>query len=212
MTKFSIAMIALISMAGLAAAGDPKADPKAGAPKADAKAPPKADPKADAPKGDMPKMDMKDMKPPQELADMAKTMAGTWKCKGSGMGHDMKMGDMTATMTPKLEMGGYWIHDTFDAKMGKEPFHFESYTTYDSMTKKWHRVMAEIGGGYSTGDSAGMVAGKMDWELSSHGMMGDSPFKDHLDASDPKAVKAWGEMSMDKGKTWMKVYEMTCKK
>jgi hypothetical protein len=31
--------------------------------------------------------------------------------------------------------------------------------------------------------------------------------------SDPKAgAKFWGEFSMDKGKTWTKVYEMTCKK
>jgi hypothetical protein len=30
--------------------------------------------------------------------------------------------------------------------------------------------------------------------------------------TDPKAgMKMWGEMSMD-GKTWTKVYEMTCKK
>ena len=44
-------------------------------------------------------------------------------------------------------------------------------------------------------------------------MMGAGTFKDHVDMTDAKAgVKMWGEMSMDKGKTWKKVYEMTCKK
>jgi hypothetical protein len=44
-------------------------------------------------------------------------------------------------------------------------------------------------------------------------MMGEVMFRDHEDMSDPKAgVKQWGEFSMDKGKTWTKVYELTCKK
>ena len=34
----------------------------------------------------------------------------------------------------------------------------------------------------------------------------------YVDASNPKAVKAWGEMSMDKGKSFTKIYEMTCSK
>ena len=124
----------------------------------------------------------------------------------------MKMVAMTATMTSKTEMGGWWIHDTFDAKMEKKPFHFESYTTFDGASKKWKRVMVEMGGGWSSGESAS-TGPKQDWELTTHSAMGDGQFRDHVDTSDLKAgVKAWGEMSMDKGKTWTKVYEMTCKK
>jgi hypothetical protein len=201
LTKIAIGTLTMIGLAGLATAGDPKA-PTPAAPTGAAKA------------GDMHDMPKMDMTPPKELADMAKNMSGTWKCKGQGMdGPDMKMADMTATMTPKLEMNGWWIHDSFDAKMGKDGYHFEAYTTYDSKAKKYHRVMAEMGGGWSTGDSTGMMNGKMDWDLTMHGMMGEMPFRDHVDASDPKAgMKAWGEMSMDGGKTWTKVYEMTCKK
>jgi len=201
LTKIAIGMVSMVGLAGLASAGDP------------AKGTGPTTPAAGMPKpADMPKMDMST--PPKELAEMAKSMTGTWKCKGQGMsGPDMKMTDMTATMTPKLEMGGWWIHDTFDAKMGKDGFHFESYTTYDGKAKKYHRLMAEIGGGWSTGDSSGMTAGKMDWDLMSHGMMGEMPFRDHVDMTDAKAgTKVWGEMSMDGGKNWTKVYEMTCKK
>jgi hypothetical protein len=150
--------------------------------------------------------------PPKELAAMARTMEGTWTCKGQALGHDMKaMVPMTATLTSKVEMAGFWMHDSFDAKMGDQPFHFESYTTFDATAKKWKRVMVEVGGGWSAGEATGTGA-KLDFELQSHGPMGDSPFRDHVDASNPKAVKAWGEFSMDKARSWTKVYEMTCSK
>jgi hypothetical protein len=123
------------------------------------------------------------------------------------------MVDMAGTMKSKLETENWWIHDTFDSTMAKSKYHFDSYATYDANSKKWHRVMLESGGGWSTGDSAGMQGGKIDWDLTANSMMGESMFRDHTDASDPKAgVKSWGEVSMDKCKTWTKVYEMTCKK
>jgi hypothetical protein len=153
-------------------------------------------------------------KPPPELAAMAKNAVGTWTCKGQGMGPDMKMNDMTGTMTMKLDIDGWWMHGSFASKMGKEPFHFESFTTYDSTAKKWHRVMMESGGGWSSGDATA-VANKMDWDLTTHSpMMGEGMFRDHEDMSDLAKAGAhnWGEMSMDKGKTWTKVYDMTCKK
>jgi hypothetical protein len=44
------------------------------------------------------------------------------------------------------------------------------------------------------------------------GGMGAGMFKDHGDMTDKKVgMHMWGEMSMDKGKTWVKVYDMTCK-
>jgi hypothetical protein len=154
-------------------------------------------------------------KAPADIATLAKQTAGTWKCKGQGVGPDMKMADMAGTMKMgKLESENWWIHDSFDSKTGKTgSYHFDSYVTMDPTSKKWHRVMIESGGGYSTGDSAGMTGGKIDWEMTANGPMGQAMFRDHIDASDAKAgVKTWGEASMDKGKSWTKVYEMTCKK
>jgi hypothetical protein len=197
MNTFSRVVMVIVGMTGLAAA-QPKADPKA----ADSKMAPKAD------AGGMP-----EMKPPAELTDMAKMAAGTWHCKGQGMDHTMKMADMTATMKMKLELANYWMHASFESKMGKEPFQFESFTTFDPASKKWKRVMVETGGGWLTGESAGMKDNKIDWEMTSHSAMGEGMFRDHEDVSDAKAgVKMWGEFSVDKGKTWTKVYEMTCKK
>jgi hypothetical protein len=198
--NIALALVSVAAVSGLALAGDPKAG--APAPKADA---PKATPTAPA--------KMEAPKPPQELADMAKGMAGTWKCTGKALGEDMKtMGDLTGTAKIALEMNGWWVHLTYDAKMGKMPFHFEEYTTFEAASKKWHRVMMEVMGGVNEGWSTGATGGKIDWELTTHGMMGDGMFRDHEDISDAKAPKMWGEMSMDKGKTWTKVYEQTCKK
>ena len=197
MSTFSRVAILMVGMTSLVAA-----QPKAAAPAADAKMAPKAD------AGGMP-----EMKPPAELTDMAKQAAGTWHCKGQGMDHSMKMVDMTATMKMKLELASFWMHASFESKMGKEPFAFESYTSFDPASKKWKRVMVETGGGWLTGESAGLKDNKVDWEMTAHSPMGEGMFRDHEDLSDVKAgVKMWGEFSMDKGKTWTKVYEMTCKK
>jgi hypothetical protein len=203
-------------MTGLVAA-QPKADPKLDAKPADAKmaGAKMADAKmADAKPGDAkPAEGMPETKPPAELMAMAKAAAGTWRCKGQGMDRSQKMVNMAATMKLKLDLANWWIHGSFDSKMGKEPFRFESFTTFDPASSKWKRVMIETGGSWSSGESAGMKDNKVDWELVMHSAMGETMFRDHEDMSDPKAgVKMWGEFSMDKGKTWTKVYEMTCKK
>lgn len=204
MTKLSIVVVALAGLGGVAVAQKAGGSAATPAPKTDAKA---TDAKTSG-------SDMYSMKAPTEIADMGKQMAGTWKCKGQGLGPDMKtMVDMAGTMKSKLETENWWIHDAFDSTMAKSKYHFDSYVTYDGNAKKWHRVMIESGGGWSTGDSAGMQGGKLDWDMTSNSMMGQAMFRDHIDASDAKAgVKTWGEASMDKGKTWTKVYEMTCKK
>jgi hypothetical protein len=197
MKMFSRVAIALVGMTGIVAAQPKAADPKMA---------PKVEPKM---AGEMP-----EMKPPPALAAVAKAASGTWKCKGQGMNPKTnKMDDMTATMKVKLDLAGWWIHGSFESKMGKEPFLYESFTTFDPASKKWKRVMIETGGVWSTGESAGMKDNKVDWDLTAQAPMGEMMFRDHEDMSDPKAgAKFSGELSMDKGKTWTKVYEMACKK
>jgi hypothetical protein len=191
MNTFSRVTIAMVGMTGLAV----------------------AQPKSDAPKGDA-KASGPDMGPPAELATLAKATAGTWHCKGQGMDHSQKMVDTTGTMTIKLDVNNWWLHGTFDSRMGKEPFHFESFTTFNPGTKKWTRVMVESGGNWASGESAGEKDHKVDWELTTHSpMMGDGMFRDQEDMSDPKAgAKLSGEFSPDSGKTWVKVYDLACKK
>jgi hypothetical protein len=68
------------------------------------------------------------------------------------------------------------------------------------------------GGGQMIGTSDGMKDGKMTWNMDMMSPMGGAMFRDYLDTTDKAGLKAWGEMSMDKGKSWFKEYEMTCKK
>jgi hypothetical protein len=210
-TRVGITMLTMVASAGLVAA-QPKADAKAPA-KTEAKAPAKAPVKvvdATPPA----KAEMPVPKVPQEVTDMAKMVVGTWKCTGSSFGMDGTATPMTGTMKSKTDLDGFWLHDSFEAKMGKAKFKFESFSTYDAGSKKWRSVMVDNWGAQSIGTSDGMKDGKMDVNMDTMGgPMGPGMFRDHMDASDAKAgVKMMGEASMDKGKTWNKVYEQTCKK
>jgi hypothetical protein len=217
MTKFSkiaIAMVTMVGMAGVAMAGDPKApapapkaDPKADAAKTPAPAP--ADAKA-APKMEMPK-------PAPEIAEMAKGKTGTWKCDGTTMGMDMKEAKFKGTMKSKSDLDGFWIHDSFEGTAGEGKtamkFKMEAFTTFDAASKKWHSMSVMNDGGHMMGTSDGVKDNKMETVSDTMGPMGSGQFKDHADMSDAKkGVHMWGEMTMDKGKTWNKVYDMMCKK
>lgn len=211
MTKLSRVAIVVVGLAGSTGlvAAQPKADAKA--PPAGAGKPADAKPADAKPPAEKPAMP--DMKPPAALADMAKVAAGNYTCKGQGRNMTNQMVDMSGTMKLRTELDGWWMHASFDAKMGKEPFKFESYSTFDAQANKWKRVMVMIGGGWASGESAGLKDGKVDWDITMRGPMGEMMFRDHEDTTDLKTgVKSSGEASMDKGKTWMPTYTMTCKK
>jgi len=221
MKTFSSVAFALLTMVGMASA-QPAPAPKAPAPKADAKTPaPKADPKAGAPapadpkaaKTDAPPTPAAPPAPPAEIAAAIKAMGGNWKCTGQGMGMDMKMTPMTGAMKMKADLDGWWMQDTVEAKMGKTKLKMTGYSTYDAASKKWRRVVVDNMGGQMIGTSDGMKDNKITYNLDTMGGGGPAGmFRDHTEMVDAKNAKGWGEMSMDKGKTWTKVYEMTCKK
>ena len=193
-------------LAGVAFAGDPKAG--APAPAADKKAAPPADKKApDAPPP------MAPPKAPQELADMAKQMAGSWKCTGQAMAGPTGMADTKGSITHKLDLDKWWIQSNLSATIGKESFKFTSFTSYDATAKKWHRLGVNNLGGEQSEESAGMTDGKIVWEGSGR-MMGMTPkIRDTEEmAKDGKSVHVTGEMSTDGGKTWTKGHDVTCKK
>lgn len=151
-----------------------------------------------------------DPKGPQEVTDLAKLVTGSWKCTGTATISPDPEGPLTATLVTKADLDGFWIRSTFDAKVGKARLKHESFTTFDG--KKWRRVLVDSRGSQALGTSDGLKDGKMDWNLDVMGQAPTALFRDHLDASDPKALKLSGEVSADKGKTWTKVYEMSCKK
>ncbi len=186
--------IALAGMTGLAVAGTPTAPA----------------PTAAAPTMEMPKV-------PQEVTDRAKAMTGTWKCTGTATGMDGKDMKFVGSMKSKSDLDGYWVHDSFDGTMGEGKaamkFKFEGFSTFDTSTKKWRSTMMDNMGGQMIGSADPMKDGKMDTLADMTSAMGKGQFKDHVDVSDmKKGAHMWGEQSTDMGKTWNKVYDMTCKK
>jgi hypothetical protein len=200
-SRVAIATLTMVGMSGVAMADTPaKADPKA----------PAGNGSAAAPAMQMPK-------PAPEIADTLKQMQGTWNCTGTVMGMDQKENKWKGSMTSKSDLDGFWIHDSMQGTAGEGKtavkFKMESYSTFDPAAKKWHRVSIMNDGAMMTGVGDAMNAGKGDTTSDTWSPMGAGQFKDHVDASDAKkGVHMWGEMSMDKGKSWNKVYDMTCKK
>ena len=205
MKTFSQITIAMLTMSAVAVA-QPKAD------KAPAPAPTKdAKPVAGAPAKAAPAMPTV----PPELIEMAKSSAGNWKCKGEAFEADGSKSPVTATNKAKADLDKWWISETMEVKgMKMGVFKMTTFTTFDAASKKWRRIGLDNWGGQMVGTADAAPMGKpMVFNLDTLGPMGAGQFRDHVDPSDPKAgIKVWGEMSMDKGKTWTKSYEMTCKK
>lgn len=194
-TNISIALALSLGLTSVAVAGDAKAPaPAAPAKKEEAK-------KMEAPK------------PPQELADMGKTMAGNWKCTGKAVMDPSKpteMSDMKMSIKMAMDMGGWWIKSTMDAGA---MFKGEEYVTYDATAKKFVSIMRDSMGGSEMKTSMGVKDNKIVWEGESRSsMMAAMKSRATSDMTDLKAVKMMGEYSMDNGKNWMKAWEATCKK
>jgi hypothetical protein len=208
MKKISIALFSIVAMAGVASAQQAKGSGAATA-KTGAAATTTA---TTAPAGAAMEMP----KPPPEIAATVK-MAGTRNnCKGTGLGMDMKSEvAFKGTVTRKADLDGWWIHESMSGTMGTGKtagkMKMESYMTYDAKMGKW-RAVAVMNDGTQMVGTADMKDGKLEATWDTMGGMGAGMFKDHGDMTDKKVgMHMWGEMSMDKGKTWTKVYDMTCK-
>jgi hypothetical protein len=213
--KTNIALALMLAFGGVAVAqpaGSAKApDPKAGSA---AKAPtPTPGSAAKAP--EPPKMEMK---PAPEIADMAKAMAGNWKCTGKvamDPANPANMTEFKGTYKSALDLDKYWIKGEWTSVMGKVKSRGIGYTTYDPVAKKWymHSVDSMGMGGMasSTGLPAGAKEGKMVWEGDSHmmGMMLKGRTTEEVAA---KSINMTSEMSVDGGKKWVTGMTMTCTK
>ena len=145
---------------------------------------------------------------PNELLALGKSVTGVWKCKGE-MHDGTALVPVTATNKVKLELDKWWIAATLEVK-GPVAMKLLTYTTYDTSAKKWRRVSFDNLGGQMVGTADAQGA---TFNLDMIGPLGGGQFRDHTDPFDPRTgLHVWGEMSRDKGKSWTKVYDMTCKK
>lgn len=213
MNKLTITIVALASMTGVALAQH-KTDPKAAAPTA--KAPAATPASAAAPAAPA---QVVPPRPPTEIRTTLKEMGTRQTCTGiSWGGPDGKTEMKTkAAGTNALALDGWWIKGSTTLTMGegkaKSTLKIDSYMTWDPSLGKWRSVGMASDGSLMVG-TAEMKNGKLESVSDMYGgMMGTGKWREHGDMTDPKAgMKMTGEMSMDAGKTWTKVYEMTCKK
>ncbi len=225
LNKFSFVTVMLVGSMGIAVAQAPAPAPVKPATPAAKPATPAAKPAAkqapavkpvDAAKAPLPTPVAPPAMPtaPAELAAMAKLSAGTWKCTGMqpDMANPTATVKLTGTVKTKVDFDKWWMVDDMNMKAGKVPFRMMAYTTYDAKSAKWRRVAVDSMGGQMVGTSDGLKDNKLTFNMDTMGPMGSGMMRDYADMTNAKAPTFWGEMSMDKGKTWMKVYEMSCKK
>jgi hypothetical protein len=241
MKNFSISMISLMAMTGLAfAQAGAKVDAKAGAgvgagsaaagakagagaaagagnaaggaAKAGAGAATGAAGGAAAGASATVKMEMP--KAPKEIADTQKMMAKPLTCTGTGMGPDMKTeAKFKGTVSSKLDMDGWWIRQSIKLVGGEGKNTFKMNMEQD-MT--WD---AKAGKWRVMGISndGGAVTGMADMKDGKYELVGDMS-----GAMGTAKWKDHGDMTDKKnihfwgeasmdGKNWMKVYDMTCK-
>jgi hypothetical protein len=153
-------------------------------------------------------------KPPPEIADMLKSVQGTWTCDGTTTGADNKPQKIKIALAGKADLEGFWIHDSMSIGPIKTPtFRAESFVTYDPTTKRWRCVAVMSDGTQIVGNTETMKDMKMDFTFDAVDATATSTFRGHLDASDlRKGLHATGDVSKDKGKTWSPVYDVTCKR
>ena len=223
MKKFSIMMVSLVAMASLAfaqqkapGAGSGSAAPAAKAPAAGAGSAAKAPAAGSAATMPAP-APMAAPKPPTEIKDAIKAMGTRQNCTGVSWGGPDGKTEMKTKMagTHALALDGFWIKGGATITMGegkaKMTLKMDSYMTWDAKAGTWRTVGMMNDGSLSVG-TATMTAGKFSSQSDTFGgMMGNGKFRETGDMTDPKNTKMSGEMSMD-GKTWTKVYDMTCKK
>lgn len=148
-------------------------------------------------------------KPPAELAELAKSMAGTWKCTGKASIAGQQL-DVTGTVTHKADFDGWWIASVIDGKAGKIPMHSMFTTTYDPGMKKLYRFSLNGRGGHST--AWGTIADKkITWEGEARWNGKDLKSRSTEEMVSAKELHISGESSAD-GKTWDKEAEIVCKK
>lgn len=226
-SRVAIAILTMVGTAGAQAGGGgvkpPDAKPPSTPPAPPAPAPkpagatpgpapaPAAKPAAATEKAVMPAPPPEPPLPP-EIAEMAKTSVGTWKCKGDEWDDRGNKSPITATNKVKLELDNWWISETLEVK-GQRTVKTMAYSTYDKLSRKWRRVVVMNRGAQMIGTSDGPKEGKLTWSMDLISPMGAGLFRDYLDASDPKVgLKVRGELSLDKGKSWLRAYELVCTK
>lgn len=167
---------------------------------------------ADAPKDAKAPAKMEMPKPSKELADMAKGLAGNWKCTGRAAmdpSNLTAMVDIKGTYKTSTELDGFWVKGEWTGTATGVPGTMKGtmFTTHDG--KKWFRVSLDNMGGHEWTASTG-TGTKLVWD-GEMTMMGATAKTRSTEEVAAGQVKITSEVAMD-GKKYVPVFELTCKK
>ncbi len=146
-------------------------------------------------------------KPPAEIAALAKTLAGTWSCKGNTSRGDGSSTPLSATVVSRLDLDNAWISTTLVERGGT--LKWTEYRTYDPRASQWTRIQIANTTGHVISTSPGEQTGKWTWTGTASSPLGSLQLRDY-EQKDGKSLKLWGEAQISGA--WQKLYEVTCKK
>jgi hypothetical protein len=144
--------------------------------------------------------------PAREVAALAKTVAGSYRCKGVTMNDDGSSMPLQATLAIKLDLAGGWILAAFVTAEGVRS---TEYRTFDGVAKQWTRIQLDSASAHVISTSLGEKAGTWDWEGTRTSPLGAVRVRDHEQIG-KDAIKVWGEALV--GGSWDRAYEASCKR
>jgi len=148
------------------------------------------------------------VKPAIEVANLGKTLAGAWKCKGVTLHANGSSTPLQATYTTKLDVGTAWLATTI-VELGASSPRAMQYRTYDAIAKQWTRVEVAATSGYTVATTLGEKAGAWVWTGTETSPTGTLQVRETEQVTG-KGLKLWGEAMLSG--SWQKLYEVTCTK
>ena len=149
--------------------------------------------------------------PAHEIGDLAKLVAGSWKCSGT-----VEKLPVVGTMTSKLDVGGAWIHESMTLTVGDPKagmtVSLEGFNTYSAASKTWRRLAVDSMGNHMLGTAPATADHKFEWAMEVTQPAGPPVLqRAHTDMSNPaKGIKIAIDESPDHCKTWIPGLSALC--
>lgn len=150
--------------------------------------------------------------PAQQVTELGKTIAGTYRCTGSFANVEGGLRRTSARLKVGTDLDGYWI--TYDITENKDatayPMKIHIARTYSDAARAWQSVMTDNRGGLQVTTAEHGDEQAVTWLGNTHKDGAKALVRAHDDRDDHAGqIRLWGELSAD-GSTYTKQYDLTC--
>lgn len=152
--------------------------------------------------------------PAQQVTDLARTLAGTYRCRGSILDvHDGKLRPARASLSIGTELDGYWIGFSIaEQRSERAPFPLRVHLarSYVAGARTWTSVMMDNRGRLDVTSADRATEASVTWRGSASVDGGSVRVRVHEDRDDAAGtIRLWREISTD-GSTYAKQFELSC--